>query len=230
MSLIIGRSSCLNIIRSALAYWEFDETSGDAADSTGNGLTLIATGAPTSGAGIVGNCRVLNGTSQYFSIASGGATSLNPAGSFTLRLRIKGSGSMSNKELMGKDQSGAGLGGYILETNGTSPQLGVSSNGSAHTNLTYSGLTMVSGTWYDIFAGWDKAAGKLWMSVDAAPIQTVAFTAGAFACSSPFTVGVWGNLSTGKFPGSIDTAGIFGRKLSFREIRLLHQARSYPFR
>ena len=55
-----------------LAFWEFEEESGDAVDSSGNGRTLTENGTPTSGPGLVGLARGYSTTdhTEYFSRAT----------------------------------------------------------------------------------------------------------------------------------------------------------------
>src|SRR3990167_4391769 len=56
------------------AYYKFDESSGDAADSAGGGLTMTNQNTATYVAGKIGNAaHMVRASSQYFSRSNGGA-------------------------------------------------------------------------------------------------------------------------------------------------------------
>ncbi|MDX1951507.1 MAG: LamG-like jellyroll fold domain-containing protein [Verrucomicrobiota bacterium] len=72
--------------------WKFDESSGNAADSSGNGNTLTNNGTVPYVAGALGNAADFSGTSgQYFS--RGSLTGSTLAGSITISARVKLGGS-----------------------------------------------------------------------------------------------------------------------------------------
>jgi hypothetical protein len=53
------------LVDNILAYYKLDESSGNPADSSGNGYTLVNTGTATFGTGKINNGIVLNGSNQY---------------------------------------------------------------------------------------------------------------------------------------------------------------------
>lgn len=72
------------LLNNLLAFWEFDEASGNALDSSGNGHTLTATGTPGSGTGVVAGSRTYDETNpDYFTEAFATAYGF-VGGSFTI--------------------------------------------------------------------------------------------------------------------------------------------------
>src|SRR6267142_896903 len=73
----------MSLLTNIVAYWKFSESSGDAADATGNGWTLTNNNSATYGAGLIGNCVIFgtSNTNKYLSNANnlgitGGAMSI----------------------------------------------------------------------------------------------------------------------------------------------------------
>lgn len=69
--------------RSQVGYWRLDESSGDAVDSSGNGLTLTNTGTMTYDFGKYGNGAVGNGTARYL------AASVQPGNIYSVSFWVK---------------------------------------------------------------------------------------------------------------------------------------------
>ncbi len=69
-SAVLGASTEKWLSDGLVGYWKMDESSGNAADSSGNATTLTNNNITTFAAGKFGNGSSYNGTSQYFSTAS----------------------------------------------------------------------------------------------------------------------------------------------------------------
>lgn len=55
------------LLNNLLAFWQFDEASGNALDASGNGQTLTVSGGPGSGTGVVAGSRTFDETTpDYF--------------------------------------------------------------------------------------------------------------------------------------------------------------------
>lgn len=72
------------------AYWNFDQSSGNALDSSGNGNTLQLGGSPSYVSGKIKNAIALSSaSSQYLDITNASQTGLGFSGSFTIAAWIK---------------------------------------------------------------------------------------------------------------------------------------------
>jgi RHS repeat-associated protein len=72
------------------AYWKFDESSGTASDATGDGNTLTNNNTITYSSGKINNAaNLVAANSQYFSIASGSQTGLDPTSGFSVSFWLK---------------------------------------------------------------------------------------------------------------------------------------------
>lgn len=66
----IGGQDTEYLSEGLVGYWKMDESSGNAADSSGNSLTLTNNGTTTYAAGKFGNASSYNGTTQYLNTAT----------------------------------------------------------------------------------------------------------------------------------------------------------------
>lgn len=209
-------------------YWNMDNESGDEGSALAV-ATLVAVNAPTSGAGVVGSARVFNGSNQVFTIASGNAAQFNPTGSFSCRVRFNGAGTFPSRTLVSKYHTTGNQRAYDLEF-GSGPvmRLIVSSGGADTTSFTYSGFTPVSGTWYDVFFGYDAIGQRLWMSVDAAAPQFLSYAHGINPDSTAdFCIGGINSGTSQRWHGSIDTIAWFDGTWTYTDIKRLHETRDW---
>ena len=74
----------MSLTTNIVAYWKFDESSGNAMDSTGNGNTLTNVNTVTYSAGKINNgANFVAASSQYFSATAAAPASGN--GSFSIK-------------------------------------------------------------------------------------------------------------------------------------------------
>lgn len=218
----------LSVWRGCLAYYELDATTGNETDATGNGHTLTQNNTVTSGAGVIGSARVFNGTTQFFSIASGSATDFNFTSSFSLRARVNASALTTERDILSKYLTTGNQRAFVISLSSSQTfRCTVSANGTATTAVDVPGVTVATGTWYDYFGGYDAARGVIWVSLDGGPITTAAFTGPVFVSTADLNIGSVNNGTFGRFAGSIDTVGIWSRKLHWDEIRFLHKLKTY---
>lgn len=219
------------------AYWKFDESSGDAADSSGNANTATNKNSATFTTGKINNCASLvHASTQWFEAAS--SASLNFTGDFTV------SGwfdfTVTNAEYVmfsrGWDNGAAGHNYWFLY-DGVSALSGFISNGSTEHNGTVS-WTPSSTTWYYLSMVYTASAGSISFYVNGSQ-QGTTQTGYPTTLNNTSKQTVIGNLlsSTGvdegiSFGGLIDECGVWSRALSGSEIASLYNAGaglSYPF-
>ena len=94
------------------AVWHFNETSGDCADSTGNGNTLTTTFVPTySKTGQIGKCLLFDdANSQYLTYAGGCGIS---ATNFTLSCWVKSDDTDIRQDVIASYNYGGDIAGYL---------------------------------------------------------------------------------------------------------------------
>jgi hypothetical protein len=213
-----------------VAAWEFNESSGNAADATGGGKTLTANNSPTFVSGLAGNCADLEQSvsAQYFYRTSD--TSLKIAGDLSVSVWV-------NAESLGGDAYGRGIACYItaninaegdwcifLDDTGkiTFEEMATGGTWDAHRGDT---TALSTGTWYHIVAR--RSSGtetirinntnqSLTNSLGTAGWGTVEFRVGQQYEST--SDGSWA------FDGKIDMLAIWTRAISDAEVTTLYNS------
>jgi len=114
-----------------VGYWKLDESSGDASDSSGNGVTLTNNGTTTYVAGKFGKAASLNGSSQYFSTS----TAISGVQTVSFWVKPTASGTYTYVDLNGTNKIKSSSG--IITANGSA---GIFVNGVRTTSIS-------SGVW-----------------------------------------------------------------------------------
>lgn len=140
------------VYNNLLAYWKFDESSGNPADSIGL-RNLTNNGTATYAAAKINNGASLNGSSQYFSLS--GAT-LGISNTYSIAGWIKlNSVAAACAVFEMQDSGGAGANRILIEVNGAKLRAVLVGSGGT-TYKDYSGSTTLStGTFYHIGISWD---------------------------------------------------------------------------
>lgn len=205
-----------------IAYWKFDESSGDAADATGNGKTLTNQNNTPFVAGKLGNgADFERDLSHYFSRINGGMAS----SSGTASCWIKTESNPSVLSIMG-DGTGFGTGGFTFrvdENNHLDMYFGddtVEVNGS--TQLTF-------GSWYMATVTWNSDGKEVFLNAQSDGTDSIDQTISSG--TENFYLGIRGDLNEG-FDGIIDECGIWDTVLTNEQIESLYNSgsgRTYPF-
>lgn len=181
---------------------------GDATDTSGNGNNGSPIGSPTYGTGKIGKAVILNGSTQYISVANNAA--LSPS-SITVAMwaYVPSTLASAYPGFIGK---GNQYGMYIDGGSGV--------NRLVFTVDTYSGQTIASGeitfdAWTHVVGTYDGANTKIYIN-------------GTLASSSPYAPGIpsgssallvgGGTLGGSNYTGSIDEVRIYNRALSSTEV------------
>jgi hypothetical protein len=210
------------LIPEPIAYWKFDETSGDATDSSGNGKTLTNQNNTPFAAGKIGNgADFERDSSHYFNRTNGG---LNPT-SGTASCWIKTQSNPSVLSIMG-DGTGLGTGGFTFRVDDNNHLDMYFGDDSVEVN----GETMLTfGTWYMASVTWSPEGKEVFLNGVSDGVDSIdqTLTAG----TPDFFVGIRGDLNEG-FDGIIDECGIWDTVLTNEQIQALYNSGnglSYPF-
>ncbi len=214
-----------SLLSGLLSYWRFDESSGNAADSSGNGKTLtnVNSATFTPGKGGLGNAATLvRASSQYFTRSNG--TYYDVTGG-TLNCWVKWNTNPSVLSIVSySTNSGAsGLDFRVKEANVLHGYMG------AGANAVFGATALSSGTWYMATYTWNTGGKKVFLNGMENGTSTVAET--MTAGNTNFYLGIRSDLNE-PFDGMIDECGIWNRVLSPSEITALYNngdGLQYPF-
>lgn len=224
------------LIDNLQAYYKFDESSGNAADSSGNGNTLTNTNIVTYSAGVINNgASLASASSQYFTATD--STSLSPTGNASWSFWIKPGptsiGSTTDPVIFHK--AAASNYSYYIQITTTSLSLAVSSNGTSFGTATVTLDTMVlTGTWYHIAVVYTAASGQIEVFQNGVSKGTATGTlpTSIFDGTAALELGRYGLGTSNYYNGMCDETGIWSRTLSSTEVSQLYNSGSglaYPF-
>ncbi|GAB3261596.1 LamG-like jellyroll fold domain-containing protein [Nocardioides dilutus] len=221
-------ASSNNVAHTAFgAHWTFDEASGNAADSTGNGNTATLQAGASRTAGKVG-ANALNLTGATNSWASTPAPVIDTSQSYTVTAWARPSSLAAyHQTVVALD--GNSISPFFLKIEGGQYLFAARGSDSTGSTLaTATGVAATAGTWAHLAAVHDNAANTISLYVNGVLRSTVAF-------NSPWTAnGVtavgrakWNGANVDFFTGAIDDVRLYDRPLSASEIDDLVPAVSY---
>ena len=169
------------------AHYDFQETTGNAADSSGNGRTLTENGTIGTITGKLGNARSYDGnTANFFNstdaIFSPGSTSISTAA----WINPQDLAQSSFPGILGIQATSNTEWGMLWNHSADNYRGLISSDGSAATEIN-SGTGMGIGTWNLVVMVWDGT--DLKVSSDNATFTTSSFTGPVFSGTGDFVVG-----------------------------------------
>jgi hypothetical protein len=204
-------------------HWKFNEASGNAADSSGNGTTLANNNTATFTAGKLSNAATFNAaSSQSFSVADNNFISTSPDLSFSFTVWAKFTDLSVIRPVVHKGWDGSD-GEFILYYNAGNNDWRVQvANGSAQ--VVEGSTTPATGTWFFFAFTYNAATDQLSLSVNAGTAATATYAGGNPTSSGALKVGE----GVSQFmSGQIDDFAIWpGRVLSGAEITSLYNAGS----
>lgn len=208
-----------------IGYWKFDESSGNASDSSGAGLTLTNNGSTSYATGKINNGADLEqSSSNFFSSTS---TSFNFTSAFTVSCWVKPESITAlsySPAILSKDSSGQG---YNLRVSYIDSKINWVRHDS--TVPVTSTTALSNGTWYFVAVTYDGTTIKLY--VNGSEEASASYTAHT-ASGSDFRVGGSTQYSSRLWDGMIDEMGAWSRALSSAEVSSLYSSGSglsYPF-
>ena len=211
-----------------VAYWRLDEASGTRADSSGNGRSLTAIGAPLSRAGKLGDgVDFVTASSQRLEISAASLGSvLVRSADWTIAGWVLTDTTGTFQEVWG--QFDGSLRGPLGRYNGSGNFVVQWLNSVFSSFSATSTVTASASTWY-FYAAWhDIAAGKIYVSVNRETAVASASLTGTFNNSTcPFALGqragTGGSLATYQ-DGGWDAVGIWSRALTSGELDQLYNS------
>ena len=206
----------------SIGYWKLDESSGNAADSSGNGFTGTAANITYDASGKIGRDFQFNGTSS--DVNMGTSSTLKPTGNLSIALWFKTSSSATNMRMAGNDGYDTYWYGYYLGFTGSQVRWVMADNVS-HYLEKYSDTGLNDGAWHHAVGVWDSINHNMYLYIDGLPYGGATAWAYniAYAVSGGFHLG---NIQGGSnwFTGNLDEVGLWNRILSASEVSYLYNS------
>ncbi len=226
-SAVLGKSASQGdaLSNGLVGYWKMDESSGNAADASGNAQTLTNTNIATFAAGKYGNAGSLaSASSQYFTCTDancGGTTELDVPTTFTASAWVNKPDVTQNYAMIIAKSTGGGDTGnaYELRFNSTTGKIQfVSYIGGAYQSIA-SNTALTNSTWQHVTVTYDGAYLRLFLN-GASDATPVAVTGAMSNSAADFAIG---RRADGYYyNGSIDEARVYNRALSPAEVSQLY--------
>lgn len=199
----------MSLLKSLVGYWKLDESSGNAADSSGNGFTLTNVGTATYAAGKINNgVSLASASTQSLEIADQSLLSL--VADFGISFWANFTTKAATMGLVTIDDLSAGR-SMNIHFDQTSDRLKAEAFGGGYHVVTANNHGSIStGTWLHVMAWYQ--AGTLSISVNNGTADTVS-GAGPIDTATKFRIGGFTNGGAGAFTfnGLIDEVGVWRR-------------------
>lgn len=215
-----------------VAYWKYDESSGNASDSTGNGSTLTNNGSIPYVSGKINNGADLeNSGNDYFSVADNSFVSVTGDFSFSFWANFEGfTGSMSMAKWNDADNS---QNSYQFKASQTELRLGVRNSSDTQTSVSVA-ASLSTSTWYYFIVTYNSSSGATKFYQDGSQLGTTqtSATGGPKDTATSLVVGRDAVDGTNYYDGIVDEMGMWSRELSSSEVTELYNGGNglaYPF-
>lgn len=215
------------------AYWKFDESSGNAIDSTANNNDLTNNNTVTYVAAKINNGADLeSASSQYFSIADASQTGLDFSDALTFAGWVKyESIALDDSPFIFKREAAGNQRAYDFYSNTTSLNFDSYTDGSTlGCNETVAWVPL-TGTFYHVAVTKSGTTVKFYVNASQQGTDQAGSNATIFNASSAFELGSF-LANPSYFDGIMDEWGCWSRALSATEISELYNGGnglSYPF-
>lgn len=223
-------------------YWKFDESSGNAVDSSGNGNTLTPINTPTFVSGKVNNAaNFVRASEQYFSITDANQTGLDITGDISISLWVNLASQPSDQvyEFCNKsNESGdeRAFSYYYRDSGGKKYVRFVvgAKNGVRGNDLYDIPLELPTGGWTHIIMTWDASAHTASLYKDGSLVGTSTGTLGStdiYESTSNFQIGVYWDPTMDVYhpmDGMLDEFMIWDRVITSHEVRTYYNSVILP--
>jgi hypothetical protein len=227
-----GASSLLTDLA---AYWKLDETSGNRADSSGNGTILTDTNTVLYAAGKQGNAADFEeDNNERLTAASNSSIALSNDQALTIACWVyRESDSGFDIGIVAKNANSDHTDEYVLSdySAGSGKYRFKVGNGTSSTTVD-STTAPTNGAWHLVIAWHDPTADKLYISVNNETPAQATWTGGTYVGTSQLTIGGMTFNAGINYDGLIDEVGIWKRVLTADERTTLYNSGSgttYPF-
>ncbi|MBI2617827.1 DUF2341 domain-containing protein [Candidatus Gottesmanbacteria bacterium] len=222
--------TAFSLTQGLVGYWKFDESSGDASDSSGNATTLTNTNSATYTAGKYYKAgTAASSTDACFSAASNSYLASGGNKDYTISFwSVRTANPASDRFVAAKSDKGTNGSTswewYFVENNLSGPGFVVSPDGTLASVSSVGTNTITLNTWFFTVAWYDSKAGTINIQYDNGPVQSTAFTSGIYNGTNNFTVGCIQNVSSvmRAIDGKVDEFRIYKRVLSPSERAYLY--------
>lgn len=208
-----------------VAYWKFDETSGNRADSepTGTAQTMTDENTVLSVPGVIGEAAYFNKASEERLTRTDSADLSMGDIDFTWTIWVAPDTQDGNSQTIFAKWN-TGTSEYILRlTSGTTFQWFVSNDGTTVANVASSFTPVNPGTWYFVACGHNSVNNTIWISVNGGALETTSHSTGVFDGTATFHFGVRADISSiYYYNGSLDEPALWKRTLTTGEIAELY--------
>lgn len=217
----------MSLLTNLVANWKFDESSGNAADSSGNNNTLTNNNTITYSAGKIHNgANLASASSQYFSISNAAQTGLGFTGDFSFACWLKPTATLAQGYLFTKFDDDAGQLSYYtqLQANGDIKLLVRRGDDTANGVATVA-AGVVAGSFQHVVIMYTAATPQLEVYVNSVSAGTSAgsLTTTVHSSTAAFQFGALiSGGQTGFYNGSGDEAVAWSRILTPAEIVTLY--------
>ncbi|MDC0449168.1 DUF2341 domain-containing protein, partial [bacterium] len=220
-SAVLGKKSDAWLSDGLVGYWKMDETSGNAADSSGNGTILTNTDTVAYTGAKFGNGGELNGTSEYFDAVDNSALSVT--GNLTLSAWIEPDDVTSHSDhIVGKfDDSDES---YQLIKVDDEIRMYIDSSSNYETT---DAANLSVDTMYHVASVYDSSTATVILYVDGklkASTTTGTIPSSIGDDAGEFSIGVedTGGTPANYYDGHIDEVRVYNRALSADEVGKLY--------
>jgi len=216
----------MSLTDNLIAYWKFDESSGDAADSSGNSKTLTNNNTVAYGTGKINNAADLEASSsEYFSISNGTYFDVT-SGSINCWINRESTGTAQR---IISTYTNTGEGGFTFNITATNKLQAFFGEGNqAVTGGT--DLTTTGSFAYMVTFTWTTARKDIYINATSEGSNTNAET--MTAGETTVSVGRDQKFAVDYFDGLIDEMGFWSRALTSTEVTQLYNSGAglaYPF-
>lgn len=216
-------------LNDARGYYSLDESSGNAADSSGNGYTMTNNGTMTYAAGKINNGAVISPTGPKY-LSTTNILGTTSGGNITIAGCYKVATLPANNTVYYLTQVAAGATApnisYGIEYSQTAGVVEVRLNISkmcVANSYVSNTTTLTVGTWYHIAVTYDGTNGQVYINGSSVAGPTAVSGNGTSCGSDGSQIGA-GQGGTGTFDGMADEVGVWSRALSSTEISQLYNS------
>jgi hypothetical protein len=229
-SKVLTKTSVSPLLTGLLAYWKFDEASGNATDSSGNNIAGAATDITYTASGKIGRCFTFNNSSSQLLL--GNATIIKPTSALSFSFWMKSSTEPA-VEAMIIDCTGNNT-GYRISLYGGGGFGFIFGNGSSIIDA-YIGAAatgnLYDNAWHHIVLTWDGTTVKCYFNNTNDPTENETWSNTISHDAADIYIGS-NSSNIRHYEGSLDEFGIWNRALTITEIGLLYNSGaglSHPF-
>lgn len=204
------------------AFWPFDESSGNAADSTANARTLTNNNSTSYAPGVLENGADLESTSsQYFSRTNNFDFT---AGTVSMWVKPESFPGTGERRGLSGTSSGSSTAGFCLRFNAetTNTKLDFFFGGASVPIQSTTALSVA--TWYHVVVTWDTTGKSIYVNGALESYTTTAET--MTAGGGTLYVGADSTYPTARFDGMVDEKCIYSRRVHYGDVLELYNAGS----